>query len=133
MTMLLKRMRFLLTTLAVVGVMAGPAAATGGGAVDHSGVWEGSYLFSRIEAHLVQENQTVSGVVYLFDMFGSRRQYHFQGRIRNGRIYAFHHSGHHFTGHLLESDKATGVLTTKSGHKLKLEVTRTDTDPGVFD
>lgn len=89
-----------------------------------SGRWEAHIMGSRIEARIDQNRNRISGVAYIFDPFGKKDTYHFQGHIQGGRIQVAHGDGHVFSGSLTQADQLVGVIRAASGRQVAVTASR---------
>ncbi|NLI82136.1 MAG: hypothetical protein GX443_10685 [Deltaproteobacteria bacterium] len=86
-----------------------------------TGRWEASYFLNRIVVDVVNEGETLQGVLYLYPLGGETSTYHFKGTISRGKLEARHHSGHSFRG-TVRRNQVQGVLTTKTGMRVPLHL-----------
>ncbi len=89
-----------------------------------SGRWNGSVMAHAVEIDVNQKGQEIDGVARLFSPFGKKSVYHFKGSVDGPRVQGAHHSGHRFQGNRTADGSVSGVLTTKQGHKLNVQVFR---------
>lgn len=111
--------RIVALVLILVGAL--PAVSAAG---NLSGTWVASPYGSRVEAHVKQKGNAVSGVAYVYSPFGKKDTYHFQGSVEGNQVQASHHSGHFFSGNLNSVNEVVGVLRTKSGHRIGVHASR---------
>jgi len=90
----------------------------------YSGVWETSQLCNKIIAHVKHEGDFLSGVVTIYEILGEDLTYHFAGTLKEDKVEVSHHEGHVFRGKILSNGKITGLLTTKTGVRIKIELKR---------
>ncbi len=118
----MRRRVMLLTAGMLLFAMTASLGVQGG---EFTGTWLGSCLMSKVEAHVDQDGEHIMGVCYVTASNGERSPYHFTGIVKDGVIEAKHHSGHVFTGKLLENGEIAGtVVTAKSKHRLALTARR---------
>lgn len=109
---------FSLALVSVTGSAAGLAQS------DCAGLWRGDTLLATMEAHVEQDGERISGVVYVSSLWETN-PYHFKGVVKDGVIEASHHSGHSFKGRIVEDGKVEGTVTTaKKKHKIELVAER---------
>ncbi len=99
-----------------------PATAAGR---DLSGNWKSSAWGHTILAEVEHRGTTISGVAYLYGLFGGVDVYHFKGTLTLDKITASHHSGHRFAGHLLADGRIKGILTTRNGRRFAVYISPT--------
>ena len=85
-------------------------------------VWQATYMLNRISAEVHHDGEAISGVVTVHQLSGENSTYHFSGTMQNGVIVASHRDGYVFRGRLVSQGKIQGVLTTKRGMLISLEV-----------
>lgn len=91
-------------------------------ATELTGKWEASVFGHRIKAQTLQQGSNLSGVAYLYDLFGNRSTYHFKGLVNGNKVVASHNDGHVFKGDVTPDGRLVGVLRTSSGHKIPIDV-----------
>lgn len=84
-----------------------------------SGKWETSCFFNRMLLDVINEGDSLWGVLYLHSFAGEVSTYHFTGSISEGNVEARHHSGHAFQGRV-ERNIVEGTLTTRTGMRIPL-------------
>ncbi len=91
-------------------------------AAELTGKWEASVFGHRIKAQALQQGSNLSGVAYLYDLFGNRSTYHFKGLVNGNKVIASHNDGHVFNGDVTPDGRLVGVLKTSNGHKIPIDV-----------
>lgn len=91
-------------------------------AAELTGKWEASIMGHRIKAQAVQQGENLSGVAYLYDLFGNRSTWHFKGFVKGNKVVAAHHEGHVFKGDVTPDGRLVGVLNTNNGHQIPIDV-----------
>jgi len=91
-------------------------------AANITGRWEASIMGHRVKAVAEQKGQNVSGVAYLYDPFGHKTTWHFNGTIHGNNIQAAHHDGHKFVGKVVSEGKMSGTLETNNGFHIPLDI-----------
>lgn len=91
-------------------------------AAELTGKWEASILGHRVKAEALQQGENLSGVAYLYDLFGNRSTWHFKGLVKGNKVVASHHTGHVFNGDVTPDGRLVGVLSTNNGHKIPIDV-----------
>jgi len=92
--------------------------------------WQATYMLNRISAEVHHDGDAISGVVTVRQLSGANSTYHFSGTMQNGVIVASHRDGYVFRGRLVCQGKIEGVLTTKNGMPISLEVREAPCRPG---
>ncbi|MDQ7785509.1 MAG: hypothetical protein RDU20_21685 [Desulfomonilaceae bacterium] len=77
---------------------------------------------ARVRGTVERMGDAVRGVVYVLPPFGGKNTYHFQGRIQGNRVMASHHSGHVFHGEIVGGSRVVGVVTTRQGRRIPLDL-----------
>ncbi len=93
-------------------------------AQDIAGRWNGSVMAHAVEIDVNRDGHQVDGVARLFSPFGKKTVYHFKGSVDGSRVQGAHSSGHRFQGNLMADGSVAGVLTTKDGIKLNVQMFR---------
>lgn len=88
-----------------------------------AGSWESLFGLSSIKIIVKQRSWRIFGVATVTS-FLSKDQYHFEGAVNGDVVTAVHHSGKRFYGKILSPELIEGVLTLKSGKRLKLSAKR---------
>ncbi len=91
-------------------------------AAELTGKWEASVFGHKIKAQTSQKGEHLSGVAYLYDLFGNKSTYHFKGFVRGNKVVASHHEGHVFNGDVTPDGRLVGVLNTNNGHRIPIDV-----------
>lgn len=91
---------------------------------DLSGMWESHVFGSRVVVRLKQDGNSIGGVAYVYNAFGKKSTYHFQGVVQGNHVQAEHHSGHSFVGAVRDSRSVSGVLTTRRGYRIPVNASR---------
>jgi hypothetical protein len=81
-----------------------------------------SVMGSRIKGTFERRGDDVRGVVYVYPPFGGKNTYHFTGKIQGNRVVASHHSGHVFRGEIVGGNRVVGVVTSRGGTRIPLDV-----------
>lgn len=89
-----------------------------------SGNWHASAMGASVDATLHQKGENVDGVAYVRAPGGKKATYHFKGVVSGATISAAHHSGHRFSGKVMNYDKINGVITTRGGQSMPVQLTR---------
>ncbi len=92
------------------------------GATELTGKWEASVMGHRIKAQALQQGERLSGVAYLYDLFGNRSTYHFKGSVKGNKVVAAHNDGHIFKGDVTPDGRLVGYLNTSNGHRIPVDV-----------
>jgi hypothetical protein len=100
--------------------MTGTAAAV----IDLSGNWRSSFNGAVIEATLNQRGEAIDGVVYVRNPGGKKDTYHFKGSVSGNTVSLAHHSGHRFAGTVTNNGQIQGVVTTRGGSQVPLQMFR---------
>ncbi len=87
-------------------------------------VWEGRCLLARAVAEVERDGANIRGVVFLKEPFREVSTYHFSGEITGDEVFASHYTGHRFRGRLIGDGRISGVLTTKTGERLTIDIIR---------
>ncbi|MBI5571940.1 MAG: hypothetical protein HY914_18500 [Desulfomonile tiedjei] len=109
----------LLATLLVSMCM--PAAAANWNA---TGKWEADVMGAKIHANLVQEGETLKGIVDVYDPWGKKDRYTVRGTVHGDQLQAAHYSGHSFSGRFAPNGQLVGTLRTNGGHSVKISARR---------
>jgi hypothetical protein len=91
---------------------------------DLSGEWEFHFMGHTLSAQVEHRGEALQGVAYLYSPFGKKDTYHFTGTLKDGKMEAFHHSGHAFRGEVVSPKEVRGVLRTNNGEELCITVLR---------
>jgi hypothetical protein len=89
-----------------------------------SGMWHASAMGATVDANLQQQGNSVNGVAYVRAPGGKKGTYHFKGNVSGASITAAHHSGHRFSGTIRDYDRISGVITTRGGQSMPVQLTR---------
>lgn len=90
-----------------------------------SGKWHASAMGARIEATVEQHGDSVEGVAYVHSPVGRKKDtFHFKGNVSGATINAAHYRGHRFVGTLQTPNKINGVITTREGQSMPVQLTR---------
>ncbi len=116
--MLQKRTTLVTIVFICLGLLAPPMTQ----ALELTGKWETSVFGHRIKAQALQQGTNLSGVAYLYDLFGNRSTYHFKGLVKGNKVVASHNDGHVFNGDVTPDGRLVGVLKTSNGHKIPIDV-----------
>jgi len=81
-----------------------------------------SVMGARVKGTFERRGDDVRGVVYVLPPFGGKDTYHFTGKIQGNRVVASHHGGHRFQGEIVGGNKLVGVVTTRGGTRIPLDV-----------
>ena len=111
----------ILAVCACVILLTVPVAALAQGM---SGNWSANVFGTRVNAQVNVQGKQVSGVAYVYSMFGKKDTYHFYGGVQGNNVYARHNDGHVFQGTISGPGRVSGVLTTKHGHKIPVTAQR---------
>jgi hypothetical protein len=76
----------------------------------------------KVKAKINQKGKRLNGVVHIYNWLGKRNTYHFKGFVENGNITAAHHQGHTFRGRVTSQGTIIGVLRTRKGRRVPVEV-----------
>ena len=79
---------------------------------------------SSVDMVINQKDALISGVATVTSLFGQKDLYHFDGAVNGDVVQARHYKGRSFFGKVVGPDRIRGVLTLKSGMKLKLSAKR---------
>jgi hypothetical protein len=101
--------------------------STDGGAARPGPQWKTksfrtSLMGIKVKGTVERLGRKLRGVVYVYRPFGAKDTYHFTGKIRGDRITASHGGGHRFEGRVAGDGRLMGVLTTKGGLSLPINV-----------
>jgi hypothetical protein len=96
---------------------------------DVRGWWDSRYAWVRIDGEVTrQEGSKAWGVVYVHYLLSGTDVYHCEGVIRGNNVEAWHHSGHHFSGHFQDPDTVAGTLTHQDGQTYEIKIRRRTTE-----
>jgi len=87
-----------------------------------SGLWESSYMGSKLRIEFQQTGGKISGVLRIHALTGREDVFHFRGTFDGRKIMASHSDGHNFSGKLTENRRIVGVLTAANGIKLNIDL-----------
>jgi tetratricopeptide (TPR) repeat protein len=88
-----------------------------------SGTWHATYMGVQITLEASCSGSAVSGVMRINGLGGKTDVYHFTGTVDyEGNIRATHHSGHSFQGRLAEGRRLVGVLNTRFGKTIPVDL-----------
>ncbi len=91
-------------------------------AANVSGRWEASVMGHKVKAVAEQKGKKLSGVAYLYDPFGHKSTWHFNGTVNGIDVQAAHYTGHKFTGKVVADGKMSGTLETSNGFHIPLDI-----------
>ncbi len=81
-----------------------------------------SVMGAKVNGTVELRGDDVRGVAYVYPPFGGKNTYHFSGKIQGNRVVASHHSGHVFRGEIVGGRRVVGVVTTRRGSRIPLDV-----------
>ncbi len=81
-----------------------------------------SVMGARVRGTVERRGDDLRGVVYVSPPFGKKNTYHFTGKIQGNRVFASHHSGHSFQGEIVGGRRIVGVVTSRRGTRIPLDV-----------
>ncbi|MBP7828770.1 MAG: hypothetical protein KA248_02505 [Kiritimatiellae bacterium] len=113
-------MRFGRVILLACGLWAAAARAE----TPVTGTWQGRVLFFRFSVQAVQWSTNAAGTAEVRGPFGGLYTYHFNGAVESNRLHGTHHSGHRFEGERTAEDRISGLLTTRKGRRVRLDLRR---------
>ena len=85
-------------------------------------LWSGALYTSTYRVGVcISALGNLRGVVHLRLRGGQVDVYHITGQVRNNTVRARHSSGHSFEGRLVSPQEVEGVITLKSGMRIRLD------------
>ena len=118
------KIRSILLIVAGLLLMLLAASIAFGGEDDLSGEWKGSHFLSRIDARVDQHDERLDGVLTVIGPFNRKDVYHFTGSFKDGQVTGSHYTGHSFRGRVCARGRVCGLLTTRTGTAIEVEVER---------
>ena len=115
---MLKLLPVLLLSLEILAIPEGVSAS------NLTGVWEAWKLGVRVSANVKQTGNNLSGVAYVYNLFGKRDTYHFDGSVQGDKVVGRHHDGMAFSGTITPQGHVEGILKTVEGMKIPISIFR---------
>ncbi|MFH1118088.1 MAG: hypothetical protein V1792_29555 [Pseudomonadota bacterium] len=81
-----------------------------------------SVMGARVKGTIERRGDDLRGVVYVYPPLGKKNTYHFTGKVQGNGVAAWHHSGHSFQGEIVGGRRVVGVVTSRQGTRIPLDV-----------